>query len=351
MPNSAFDPAEGHRLYNRYLDELEAAERAGFDGVCINEHHQTAYGLMPSPSIIAAALARRTTRAKIAIVGHAARLRNNPLVIAEELAMLDNITGGRMICAFVRGIGTEYFNWQVNPTYSHERYRESHDLILRAMTETGPFAFEGKHFHFPYVNIWPKPFQKPHPPIWAPSTGSRETVEWAAHPDRRYTYLQGYGSFAASERFFQMYREAAQRNGWTVTPDKLGWLGPVYVGETDESAMAEAKEHIEIFINKLLVKPVQSLLPPGYTSIDSMRATLDRQRHIQAGGQTAEKLAADGVFLVGSAETVRRKVGKLVEEFGVGHVMGCLQFGTLPADLTMKNIERFANEVIPHFKG
>jgi alkanesulfonate monooxygenase SsuD/methylene tetrahydromethanopterin reductase-like flavin-dependent oxidoreductase (luciferase family) len=186
LPNSAYDPKKGHELYNRYLDELELSEALGFDGVVLNEHHFTAYGLMPSPNIICATLARRTKRIKIAILGNITPVRDHPLMVAEELAMLDNIMGGRLISGFVRGIGIEYLIWGVNPTYSHERFHESQELIVRAWTERKPFAFEGKHYHIPWVNIWPTPYQHPHPPIWTPTNGSTETVEWAARADHRY---------------------------------------------------------------------------------------------------------------------------------------------------------------------
>ena len=108
LPNRHFDPRKGHRLYNRYLDELEYAEQLGFDAVSVNEHHQTAYGLMPSPIVTASALARRTKRVRIAILGSALPLREHPLMVAEEHAMIDVISGGRLISGFVRGIGAEY---------------------------------------------------------------------------------------------------------------------------------------------------------------------------------------------------------------------------------------------------
>ena len=192
MSNKLYDPKKGAELYNRYLDELEYAETLGFDGVCVNEHHQTPYGMMPSPTVTASALARRTTKARIAILGNALPLRSQPFTIAEEHAMIDNITHGRLISGFVRGIGAEYHAFGINPATSLERFREAHDMIIRAWTEPGPFEFHGKHYNFEYVNVWPRPYQQPHPPIWIPSQGSRETVEFAAHPSRKYTYLQTF---------------------------------------------------------------------------------------------------------------------------------------------------------------
>ena len=165
LPNSLYDPKFGHELYNLYLDELELAAEVGFDGVAVNEHHQNAYGLMPSPVVMASSLARRTEKCKLAILGNAFALREHPLTLAEEHAMIDCITAGRLITGFVRGIGAEFYSLAANPTLSHERHMEAHDLVVRAWTETGPFAFEGKHYHFEYVNLWPRPYQDPHPPI------------------------------------------------------------------------------------------------------------------------------------------------------------------------------------------
>src|SRR6267142_924023 len=188
LPNSYYDPQKGHALYNRYLDELELAAEIGFDGISVNEHHQNAYGLMPSPVVMAAALSRRTKTAK-----------------------LDCITGGRLISGMVRGIGAEYYSMGANPAFSHARFQEAHDLVVQSWTRPGPFAFEGKFYHFEYVNVWPRPYQQPHPPIWAPSTGSTETIEWAAHPSRKYVYLQTYSPIQSVMRFLDYYREDFQR--------------------------------------------------------------------------------------------------------------------------------------------
>ena len=107
LPNSYYDPVAGAELYERYIDELSYADELGFDGVCVNEHHQTAYGLMPVPGVIAGALTRSTKKAKIAVLGRALPILHNPMSVAEEYAMLDNMSGGRLIAGFVRGIGAE----------------------------------------------------------------------------------------------------------------------------------------------------------------------------------------------------------------------------------------------------
>lgn len=349
LPNSYYDPKKGAKLYNRYLDELEYADELGFDGVCVNEHHQNAYGLMPQPGVMAGALARRTKHVKIAILGRALPLLNNPVTVAEEFAMVDNITEGRFIAGFVRGIGAEYHAWSSNPADSHDRFHEAHDLILRAWTETGPFAFEGKHYQFEYVNLWPRPYQSPRPPIWIPSQGSSETIEWASHPDRRYTYLQTFTPVAMLAKYMQVYKDMAAEHGYEATPDQLGWSVPVYVAETDEIARREAKPHIENFLNKFLRMPKEMLLPPGYLSLKSMMGVMKAKSAI-GGKQTIDDVIDKGMFICGSPETVRQRLEHYHGQIGFGHLLSLLQFGTLPADLTRKNMELYAGAVLPHLR-
>lgn len=350
LPNSYYDPKKGAKLYNRYLDELEYADQLGFDGVCVNEHHQNAYGLMPQPGVMAGALARRTKKVKIAILGRALPLLNNPVTVAEEFAMVDNITEGRFIAGFVRGIGAEYHAWSSNPADSHDRFHEAHDLILRAWTETGPFAFEGKHYHFEYVNLWPRPYQTPRPPIWIPSQGSSETIEWASHPDRRYTYLQTFTPVSMLAKYMKMYKDMAKGHGYEATEDQLGWSVPIYVAETDEIARREAKPHIENFLNKFLRMPKEMLLPPGYLSLKSMLGVMQAKSAI-GGQQTIDTVMEKGMFICGSPETVRQKLSEYHGEIGFGHLLSLLQFGTLPAELTRKSMELYATEVIPYLRA
>ena len=350
LPNSYYDPKKGAKLYNRYLDELEYADQLGFDGICVNEHHQNAYGLMPQPGVMAGALARRTKNVKIAILGRALPLLNNPVTVAEEFAMVDNITEGRFIAGFVRGIGAEYHAWSSNPAESHDRFHEAHDLIIRAWTETGPFSFEGKHYQFEYVNLWPRPYQTPHPPVWIPSQGSSETIDWAAHPDRRYTYLQTFTPVAMLARYMQMYKDKAEEFGYEASEDNLGWSVPVYVGETDEIARREAKPHIETILNKFLRMPKEMLLPPGYLSLKSMLGVMKAKSSI-GSKQTIDDVIDKGMFICGSPETVRQKLEHFQKEIGFGHLLTLLQFGTLPADLTRKNMELYAGEVIPALRA
>ena len=296
---------------------------------------------------MAAALSRRVKTAKIAILGSAFGLRENPLTLAEEHAMIDVITGGRLISGMVRGIGAEYHTMGVNPVESLARQHEAHDLVIRAWTEPGPFAFDGKFYQFDYVNVWPRPFQKPHPPIWCPTQGSVETLEWASHPDRKYVYAQAYSPYAAVARYLDAYREVAQRkHGYTAASDRLAWNLPVYVAETDEKAMAEAKPHLEAMFNTFLSMPTEYLFPPGYTSPESLKKMMQTKGAV-FGKSTAEGLVEKGIAVVGSPDTVRKRFTQCHRELGLGNLICLMQFGTLPRDLTERNLRMFAKQVLP----
>jgi alkanesulfonate monooxygenase SsuD/methylene tetrahydromethanopterin reductase-like flavin-dependent oxidoreductase (luciferase family) len=348
LSNRHYDPVKGAALYHRYLDEMEFADRLGFDGVVVNEHHQTAYGLMPTPGVLAGALARSVKRAKLAVLGRALPLLNNPLTVAEEYAILDNLTHGRLIAGFVRGIGAEYHASGVNPADSHARFHEAHDMIIRAWTEPGPFAYEGKHYHFRYVNPWPVPYQKPHPPIWLPSQGSQETIEWAAK--MRYVYCQTLSPIGQVAKFFDLYREAAKKSGYQASSDQLAWSTTIYVAETDAKAHREAAPHMEALANRFLRMPVEMLLPPGYTSLESMKRIGQAKLTAMQKPKTLDDMMQAGVVIMGSPATVREKLAEYQALAGFGTVLVKTQFGTLPADLTRQNMEAIAAEVMPAFR-
>jgi alkanesulfonate monooxygenase SsuD/methylene tetrahydromethanopterin reductase-like flavin-dependent oxidoreductase (luciferase family) len=345
LPNRLYDPEKGKALYETYLADLVRADQLGFDGVVVNEHHQTAYGMMPSPIVIASILARETKRCKIAILGSAIPLRDHPLTLAEEHAMIDTISGGRLISGFVRGIGAEYHVFGRNPAQSHDRFHEAHDLIVRAWSEPGPFSFEGKYYHFQYVNLWPRPFQQPHPPVWIPSQGSTETVDWASHPTRKYTLLQTFSPATQVARFLGMYKERAAQYGYEASPDQLGWAVPVYVGETDESAVREAKPHFENFRSFFVKMPMEMLLPPGYLSLNSMARVMGAKTNLESD-LTIEQAMELGMIVCGSAATVRDKLRDYRATMGFGNLLTMLQFGTMPGEMTAQNQRRFAEGVI-----
>src|ERR1700720_3498842 len=146
--SSLFDPRRAHLMYNDFMDELEFAAECGFDAVCVNEHHSNGYGLMPSPNLIASALSRRTTDTALCVMGNSLALYNPPTRVAEEFAMIDCISGGRLIAGFPVGspMDTCYAYGQ-NPSMLRERYHEAHDLVLRPWHKQDTFAFYGRCLH------------------------------------------------------------------------------------------------------------------------------------------------------------------------------------------------------------
>ena len=285
---------------------------------CVNEHHQTAYGLMPAPNLIASALIQRTKQIKIAILGRALPLVSNPLNIAEEFAMLDNMSRGRIIAGFVRGIGAEYHASGANPAFSHDRFHEAHDLILKAWTTPGPFAWEGDHYHFEYVNLWPSVYQKPHPPIWIPSQGSIETIEWAAHPSRKYPFIVSFAPTEAVVRNLNLYREQCRRYGYEADSSCLGWSGAVYVAETEERAIEEARAGTKSHYNDFFTLPIEMLMPPGYTGGVSLKKMLSNRAGVGMERHSIEHLMKLGTMICGTPKTVLQKISDVREKTGWG---------------------------------
>lgn len=348
LPNSHYDAEHGSTLYNRYLDELIYAEELGFDGVCVNEHHQSAYGTMPSPNLMGAILARQTKRVKIAVIGNALPLYNPPTRVAEEFAMIDTISGGRLIAGMVVGGGPEYYSFSANPTFARSMYTEALDLVIRAWTEEGPFEHYGEHWKMKYVNPWPTPLQKPHPPIWVPGAGSIETVKMVAK--RRFSYM-GIPYFHADvlKKNFDMFREACQEEGYEGTPDRIGLLLPIYVAESDEQAWAEYESHLFYFAQKLLKG--LAVFPPGYTSARSIARINQALKKFLIEVKTRKEVEDGFYAVVGSPETVRDRLTELSGNLGFGNLLGLFQLGTLPADLTRKNMTLFAQEVMPQLRA
>ncbi|EAQ82502.1 LLM class flavin-dependent oxidoreductase [Blastopirellula marina] len=348
VPNSLYDSQHGGQLYNDYLDQLVLADKLGFDGVCVNEHHQNAYGTMPSPNLMASILARQTNNVKIAVVGNALPLYNPPTRVAEEFAMIDCISGGRLIAGLVVGGGPEYYSFSLNPTHARSMYREAFDLVLRCWTETGPFEHYGQHWKLRYVNPWPRPIQQPHPPIWIPGAGSKETIQFVAQ--RRFAYMGiPYFHLDFFQRNFDLFRDACEKNGYTADPEQLGWLLPIYVAESDEQAWAEYEEHLWYFVRNLLKGLV--IFPPGYTSVRSIAGIQRGLQQFMTSCQTRDDIERGGYAIVGSPDTVREKLKTYSQRLGVGNLLGLFQIGTLPHELACKNMTLFAEQVMPKLRA
>ena len=347
VPNELFDPEVGQKAYNRYLDELIYSDELGFDGVCVNEHHQNAYGLMPSPNLMAAILARQTKNVKIAVVGNALPLYNPPTRVAEEFAMIDNISGGRLIAGFVVGGGPEYYSFSINPAFAREKFAEAHDIIIKAWTEPGPQEYIGKHYKLRFLNTWPRPVQKPHPEVWIPGAGSVETMEFVAKHHYGYMGIP-YFHIDVFDRTFGMFRDACEREGYEYDPIQAGWLTPIYVAETDAEAREQYEKHFWYFVRRLL--PGINVSPPGYTSLRSIQGMLKGIGTFAINLKTWDEVMEGQYVAIGSPSTVLEMLEANLERLGTGNLLGLFQLGTLPQELTMKSLSLFAKEVMPKLR-
>src|SRR5437588_781132 len=214
--SSLFDPRRAHHMYNDFMDELEFAAECGFDAVCVNEHHSNGYGLMPSPNLIASALSRRTTDTAICVMGNSLALYNPPTRVAEEFAMIDVISGGRLIAGFPVGTPMDTcFAYGQNPSVLRERYLEAHDLVMRAWTAPDTFAFNGRYTQQRYVNICPRG-----DPRWAGRPGDITEASQRAG-------IQGQIGRAAS-------LDARQKARATTQMEDIVERGYVIIGSPDE---------------------------------------------------------------------------------------------------------------------
>ena len=242
FPNDMFDPNTASDLFKRYFDECQYVDELGYHGIMVNEHHNTPSCMNASCNLTASVLARITQQAKILLLGNILPIHENPVRLAEEIAMIDVISGGRVISGMVRGTGVETVSTNINPIENRERFEECHDLLIKTWSTPGPFRWEGKHYNYRVVNPWMVPVQKPHPPIWVPGTSSPETAEWAGI--HGYTYVAFLTALDVTLELFDMYREASVASGHTPTKENFGYLLCCYVAETQEKASEQRKHFL-----------------------------------------------------------------------------------------------------------
>ncbi|MBM3542602.1 MAG: LLM class flavin-dependent oxidoreductase, partial [Alphaproteobacteria bacterium] len=346
-----------------YLDEMEYADAMGFDAVCVNEHHANGYGLMPSPNLIASIMARRTRDAAICVMGNSLALYNPPLRVAEEMAMIDCISGGRLIAGFPVGTPMDTcYAYGVNPSQLRARYHEAHDLVIRAWSEPKPFSFNGRFTKLRYVNAWPRPVQKPRPPVWIPGGGSIETWKWCVEMDYVYCYLSYHGYKAAQATMDGFWREVRSQ-GKHPNPYRAGFLQFVGVAETHDEAMRLYKEPAEYFYNTCLHVDGRFASPPGYASEATMRARIQSQvvkiaNVAAASGTNAQRgvyrpwetILNDGYVIAGDPDECAAQLRRAAEKLNVGHLLMLLHFGNMTADLTRYNTRLFAEKVMPQLR-
>ncbi|MDX1648891.1 MAG: LLM class flavin-dependent oxidoreductase [Myxococcota bacterium] len=355
IPNRLYDPREGHRVYHEYMDQLEYADALGFDGIGVNEHHQNAYGLMPSPNLIASALARRTSRAAICVIGNSIALYNPPIRVAEEFAMLDVISGGRLVAGFPVGtpMDTNFCYGQI-PALTRDKYDEAHRLIVRAWTEEEPFAFDGKYNQLRYVNCWPRPIQQPHPPVYVPGGGSIETWDFCLDHDYNYSYLS-FGGYKAGKALLDGYWERVAARGKDESPHRAAFAQIICVADTDAEAEQLYAEHVLYFFNRCLHVAPGFSDPPGYRTLETIRAGKLNQLRAEAQkvfqSLTWKDLVEGGFVIAGSPATVRERMEEMIKGLRIGHCFCLFHNGDMPDWKTRHSSKLFAEKVMPELRG
>ncbi|HTK64122.1 MAG TPA: LLM class flavin-dependent oxidoreductase [Pseudonocardia sp.] len=343
-PNDNYDPVLGTDTYRGYLDLLVQADELGFDGIALNEHHQTPYCGMPSPNLIAAIVARTTQRARILVLGNALPLYNPPLRVAEEYAMIDVISGGRLEAGMVVGDMPGYYSYGINPTEARARFNEALELIRQAWTRPGPFEFSGEYYRYQHVNPWPRPVQTPHPPIWVPGLGSPDTMKLCAENDFHYVTLPFFHRDFV-EKNYASFRRTWLDAGRAPDPSRLGLLFPIYVAETDAEARAQFEQHYWYFTRRLL--PGIQVNTPGYTAEAALLRMMTQMDSFMTSVTDWEDVIAGGYVLAGSPETVTERLCERIETSGAGNFLGVFQLGSMPYGLAARNHELFATDVMP----
>lgn len=356
VPNALFDPEKGHHLFNRYLDELEYAEQVGFDDLGVNEHHMSAYGQMSSPNLMAMALARRTTRANLLVMGASITLYDPPIRVAEEVALLDVVSGGRVKMGFPVGISMDLnYAYGMPPAIAREKYEEALELILRAWSAKEPFSWNGRFTKLRHVNLWARPIQKPHPPLWAPGGNSVETWDICAKHDMAYAFFT-FSNWRKGVPSVEGYFETMDKAGKPFNPYRAGTSVICGVSETDAAAETDYQEAGDYLFRSLLHVDPTFLEAPGFRSVHSKRYFAQRGQDraknwsVQSDRGWLASLKA-GTVIAGSPETVAQQLYEMSKTLKVGHLMMQLHFGNMSAELTRKNATLFAKEVIPRLRG
>jgi alkanesulfonate monooxygenase SsuD/methylene tetrahydromethanopterin reductase-like flavin-dependent oxidoreductase (luciferase family) len=350
LPNGVYDPKIGAELYHRFLDEWLYADEEGLD-IQINEHHQTPTCVDPAAPIILGILARQTKKARLLILGNPIGNRTQPVRVAEEMAMVDVLSRGRVEAGFVRSVPYEIAAGNSNPVRLRERMWEALDLIVKSWTtHDGPFSFEGQFFHHRMVNIWPRPYQQPHPPIWIASTSHQGVTQIG---ERGYVLGTFFVGHVEAKKIFDAYRAGWKKAGRPgPTPlDRLGYACLVYTGDTDEEGREGGKKLMWYMSHNKI--PLHFKNPAGYLP---PVANIPVLRTGQAGRPAdyvpdLDDLVNRGLLFCGSPDTVVKQIKRFYDYVGgFGHILSMGQAGFLEHKETLKGIRLLAREVYPRLR-
>jgi alkanesulfonate monooxygenase SsuD/methylene tetrahydromethanopterin reductase-like flavin-dependent oxidoreductase (luciferase family) len=360
LPKNHFDREVAARTYEEHLKCWEEMDRLGFDGVGLNEHHTTPHGLMNSPNMMAAVGAQRTKKLKFLLLGNLVPL-HNPLRIAEELAMADTLSGGRILSGFARGVPREYNVYGVPMAESRARFEEAVDIILKAWQEE-VFSYDGKFWRYKDIAIWPRPYQQPHPPVYVPFTGSKETIEWAGKhnfnaviPDHHRGLTQDIVGYFA--------RQLAA-NGRRITPEHICFFTDAWVAKDRAAAIEEYSPFYLYFVHTLWhhgsLEKASQAKGTGYLSSASydyikpenrVGAGVDREGMQRTTLADINKKIDTGELAWGSPKEVADQLIEGAERMGANTLLLNMNVGALTYDLFLEQIRRFGKDVLPRLQA
>ena len=349
-----FKPEVAVRTYAEHLDAWQLIDELGYDGLGFNEHHCSPYGLMNSPNLMAASAAQRTKKCKLLIYGNLLPL-HAPLRLAEELAMLDCLSNGRLISGFARGIPREYQVHNVPLSDSRARFEEAFEIVTRAWSED-VFSYEGKFWSYKDVSLWPRPVQQPRPEIWTPVVSSKESIEFAARNNIRIT--PGLAPGGLQDDIIAYYAKCLATHGQTITPDHLSVGVNAYVADSKEAAIRECGPYT-LYFNRTLFShgnftETAMQRQTGYSTASSTDYV--REENLRAAefnrGDFRNMTMADMEKLAerlpwGTAEEVAAKIIRLAEHTGAGTVQVNFNRGAMPQEMFVEQIRRFGRDVLP----
>jgi alkanesulfonate monooxygenase SsuD/methylene tetrahydromethanopterin reductase-like flavin-dependent oxidoreductase (luciferase family) len=334
VPPEAYDRAAGAQAYQRMIERLQYVEDLGFDWVSVSEHHYSPRILSPSPIISAAFIAAHLKKITIALLGPIVP-HSNPVRVAEELAMLDTLAQGRLVVGLLRGTTNESLTYDLNPAEARERTDEGMELILKAWTEPQPFGWQGRHFQYRTISIWPRPLQQPHPPTYALGT-SREACVFAAR--HRLGCGVSYGPFEVMGRATRYYREQCARYGWEPSPEHIIYRANMLLGETDEDAQQLLRQY-----------PGQIPFAMRAGVRDAMM-TLD-SRNIAGEARAPIVSGALPTTFVGGPDTIVDQIKRCRDVVGAGVLdLSLHPPGSGEVEPLMRALELFGKKVLPRIR-
>ena len=328
-PPARWEPERGVESVRRAFELYDLAVANGFDMLSVAEHHGGYGSLVPSPTLMAGVLAQRYPDVMIGILGPILPLAN-PVRVAEEVAMVDVLSGGRTVVGFFRGVPNEFLMYGTPPAETGEMFREAFALVLRCWTEPDVFGWEGRHYRFRAVSTWPQPLQRPHPPIVSGVT-TPEAAEWAGANGHR---LGIFGAVVPPDRA-ALCVDAYRAAGGRADDDSVLYRARIYVAETDEEAEADAAEH-ELGNMRLLAAPQ----PERAAAAGKVMAALF------GGGGGGRAGPPPRPEFCGSPETVLRQLRESRDAVGWGSLDVIATFPRLSHEKARRSLELFATEVL-----